>query len=146
MTEQDVRDWIVAAATAKKQAEITTPEPWSVYAGVDDRSTPCHDIRHDDYLMVAQICDWSGCQHKEQDAAFIVAARSNVPLLADAVKALGEELLLVWQILGDKIKEDDKYAEGRRRGIQEIINGLEQAAVAADRIKAENKLYESLLQ
>lgn len=109
MVSADVAALRRLATKAKEQAAAATPGPWIQRAiGHWDDKRHIDDV--DGGLVAAAFCDPEDAKMQViADAAFIAAARTDVPALADAVLALADEneRLRMLAICRDNPREED---------------------------------------
>ncbi len=117
MTEEEL-------AAIESRAAAATPGPWVSVAGA---GRPAFFL-----CTKVQQAAALGMLYVEADADFAAAARSDVP-------ALVAEVRLLQAVLGDKLQDDARLAEGYRRGVLAALGVLQNHAAWLDEASADPK-------
>jgi hypothetical protein len=126
MTEEEIKAALTLAAEAKTRADAATPGPWLHVAvtGQTRRSTALNIYTADVQQLIVSDSDTL------DTAEFIAAARRDVPALADLVRRLADELLIVRAILSDAMSESRMYRHGYEQAVKDALPEVDKVGQA----------------
>ncbi len=102
MTTEEIKAALTLADAAKGRADRASPGPWDEIDALGGHGAE----------------GFFGCG--EKNITFVAAARSDVPVLADLVRRLADECLMLQAILSDATSESAMYEQGVRAALNHL--------------------------